>query len=43
MLAVNFVSNLMAKGRYTFTVAQAAEALGQSLVATRADGTLLIH
>lgn len=36
MLAVNFVSSLMAKGRYTFTVAQAAEALGQSLVATRA-------
>lgn len=36
MLAVNFVSSLMAKGRYTFTVAQAAEALGQSMVATRA-------
>lgn len=36
MLAVNFVSSLMSKGRYTFTVAQAAEALGQSLVVTRA-------
>lgn len=36
MLAVNFVSSLMSKGRYTFTVTQAAEGLGQSLVATRA-------
>ena len=36
MLAISFVSSLMSKGHYTFTVAQAAEGLSQSLVATRA-------
>lgn len=36
MLAADYISELMAKGRYTFTVEEAARVLGQSLVATRA-------
>lgn len=36
MLAAAFISGLMAKGRYTFTVEDADQVLGPSLVATRA-------
>jgi predicted transcriptional regulator of viral defense system len=36
MLATNFISDMAARGRYTFTVEEASKALGQSLVATRA-------
>ncbi len=36
MLAADFISELMAKGRYTFIVEEAATVLGQSLVAIRA-------
>jgi len=36
MLAADYISELMAGGRYTFAVEDVARALGQSLVATRA-------
>lgn len=36
MLAADYISELMARGHYTFTVEEAAKILGQSLVATRA-------
>lgn len=36
MLASDFITNLMAKGRYTFVAEEAARGLGQSVVATRA-------
>lgn len=36
MLASTFISNLMAKGRYTFTVEDADQVLGPTLIATRA-------
>lgn len=36
MLASNFISDLMAKGRYTFTVEDAEKVLGPTRVATRA-------
>lgn len=36
MLASNFISDLMVKGRYTFTVEDAGKVLGPTLVATRA-------
>lgn len=36
MFASTFLSDMASRGRYTFTVKEAGEALGQSLVATRA-------
>lgn len=36
MLAADYISDLMTRGRYTFTVEEAARTLSQSLVATRA-------
>ena len=36
MLASNFISDMASRGRYTFTVEEASEALGQSMVASRA-------
>ena len=36
MLASNFISDQMAKGRYTFTVEDADQVLGPTLIATRA-------
>lgn len=36
MLASDFITDLMAKGRYTFVAEEAAKGVGQSVVATRA-------